>query len=67
MGENFNQLPDSLRAKTALGSMHEGVADVMRNNNVEFGKKYVSQDGGKLYLHRPGGLGNCLLLSMREG
>ena len=53
MGEYFNQLPDPLRTQSAMRSMHEGVADIIRNNEVEFGKRFVSQDGWEVIFAPP--------------
>lgn len=52
-GESFNQLPDPIRTQSLLLSMHEGVADIMRNNKVEFNKVYVSQDGWEIIFAPP--------------
>ena len=52
-GEYFNQLPDPLRTQTVMRSMHEGAADIIRNNNIEFGKRYLSQDGWEIIFAPP--------------
>jgi len=52
-GEYFNHLPDPLRTQAVLRSMHEGVADIVRSNPVEFGKRYVSQDGWEIIIAPP--------------
>jgi filamentous hemagglutinin len=56
-GEYFNQLPDLLRTQTVMKSMHEGVADIMRSNKIEYGKRYLSQDGWEIIFAPPKAVG----------
>jgi hypothetical protein len=51
--EITSSTPSPLRVQASLHSMHEGIADIIRNNQVEFGKIYVSQDGWEIIFAPP--------------
>ncbi|ODC03938.1 hypothetical protein BFW38_10700 [Terasakiispira papahanaumokuakeensis] len=52
-GENFTYLPDPVRTQEALTSLHGGVSNIIKNNNVQFNKIYVSDDGWEIIFAPP--------------
>lgn len=52
-GETFTYLPDPLRTQTSLSSFHNGVANIIQTNKVQFNKIYYSNDGWEIIFAPP--------------